>query len=144
MQAYLNRIHRYNPVYNAIVSMVDDDELLRQAGDADRALARGEYRGWMHGMPHAVKDLSAVEGIRYTSGSPLFADRIADSDSNLAARLRAAGAIFIGNSSGLQQGLPRLFRFLLLIPNDCSQRVCRQILPTLLRANCLKLFDKEV
>ncbi len=45
MQAYLNRIHRYNPVYNAIVSMVDDDELLRQAGDADRALARGEYRG---------------------------------------------------------------------------------------------------
>ena len=99
MQAYLNRIHRYNPVYNAIVSLVDDDELLRQAGDADRALARGEYRGWMHGMPHAVKDLSAVEGIRYTSGSPLFADRIADSDSNLAARLRAAGAIFIGKTN---------------------------------------------
>ena len=56
MQAYLERIHRYNPVYNAIVSMVDDDELIRQAKLADSALARDEYWGWMHGMPHAVKD----------------------------------------------------------------------------------------
>ena len=39
MQAYLKQIHRYNPVYNAIVSMVEDDSLLDQARDADRALA---------------------------------------------------------------------------------------------------------
>ena len=63
MQAYLRRIHRYNPAYNAIVSMVDDDTLLAQARDADQALARGEYRGWMHGMPHAVKDLVPVAGL---------------------------------------------------------------------------------
>ena len=42
MQAYLQRIHRYNPVYNAIVSMADDDVLIRQAEMADEALARGE------------------------------------------------------------------------------------------------------
>jgi len=42
MQAYLDRIHRYNPVYNAIVSMVSDDELLRQAQEANQALARNE------------------------------------------------------------------------------------------------------
>ena len=99
MQAYLDHIHRYNPVYNAIISMVDDDELFSQAREADRALARGEYRGWMHGMPHAVKELAAVKGMSYTSGSPIFADRIADSDSDLAARLRAEGAIFIGKTN---------------------------------------------
>ena len=104
MQAYLDHIHRYNPVYNAIVSMVDDDELFSQAREADRALARGEYRGWMHGMPHAVKDLAAVKGMRHTEGSLIFADRIADSDSDLAARLRAEGAIFIGKTNAPEFG----------------------------------------
>ena len=104
MQAYLDHIHRYNPVYNAIISMVDDDELFSQAREADRALARGEYRGWMHGMPHAVKDLAAVKGMRHTEGSLIFADRIADSDSDLAARLRAEGAIFIGKTNAPEFG----------------------------------------
>lgn len=45
MQAYLERIHRYNPVYNALVSMLDDDQLLAQAKEADSALDRGEYWG---------------------------------------------------------------------------------------------------
>ena len=99
MQAYLTRIHTYNPVYNAVISMVDEDVLLNQALEADQALSRGEYRGWMHGMPHAVKDLSAVAGLPYTDGSPIFANRIAQTDSDKAARIRAAGAIFIGKTN---------------------------------------------
>jgi hypothetical protein len=43
MQAYLDRIHTYNPIYNAIINMVDDDVLLNQALAADQALARGNY-----------------------------------------------------------------------------------------------------
>ena len=105
MQAYLQHIHSYNPVYNAIVGMVDDDSLMNQAREADQALARGSYRGWMHGMPHAVKDLTPVAGLRYTSGSPMFADRIADTDSALVARIRAAGAIFIGKTNTPEFGL---------------------------------------
>lgn len=105
MQAYLRHIQRYNPVYNAIVAMVDDDELLSQARAADQALARGEYRGWMHGMPHAVKDLTPVAGLRFTSGSPLFADRIADRDSEMVARIRSQGAIFIGKTNTPEFGL---------------------------------------
>lgn len=105
MQAYLQHIHRHNPVYNAIVGMADDDDLLRQARDADEALARGAYRGWMHGMPHAVKDLMPVAGLRYTSGSPMFADRVAETDSGLAARLRGEGAIFIGKTNTPEFGL---------------------------------------
>ena len=105
MQAYLARIHRYNPVYNAIVSLVDDDDLLAQALDADQALARNQYRGWMHGMPHAVKDLTDVAGMRTTSGSPIFANRIAENDSLLVSRIRNQGAIFIGKTNTPEFGL---------------------------------------
>lgn len=99
MQAYLDRIHTYNPVYNAIVSMVDDDDLLAQAAEADQALARGEYQGWMHGMPHAAKDLVPVAGLVHTDGSLMFADRLAQDDDPIVARMRNAGAIFIGKTN---------------------------------------------
>jgi len=105
MEAYLVRIHRYNPTYNAVVSMVADDALLAQARDADQALSRGDYRGWMHGMPHAVKDLAAAAGLRYTNGSPIYADRVATTDSPFVARMRAHGAIFIGKTNAPEFGL---------------------------------------
>lgn len=105
MQAYLQQIHRYNPVYNAVVGLVADDLLLEQARESDQALARGEYRGWMHGMPHAVKDLTPVAGLLYTSGSPLYADRIADTDASFVTRLRNNGAIFVGKTNSPEFGL---------------------------------------
>ncbi len=105
MTAYLDYIHRVNPAYNAIVSMVDDASLMAQARTADAELARGQYRGWMHGMPHAVKDLTAVKDLRFTSGSPMFADRIATQDSAMVARLRRQGAIFIGKTNTPEFGL---------------------------------------
>lgn len=105
MQAYLRHIHTYNPVYNAIVSLVDDDELIRQANAADQALSRAEYWGWMHGLPHAAKDLTAVAGLTFTSGSAVYADRIAQTDSRLVASVREAGAIFIGKTNAPEFGL---------------------------------------
>lgn len=105
MQAYLERIHRYNPVYNAIIGMVADDELLAQAETADAELARGEYRGWLHGMPHAVKDLTPAAGLLYSQGSPLFRDRIAEEDGAVAASIRGQGAILIGKTNVPEFGL---------------------------------------
>ena len=105
MQAYLERIAKYNPVYNAIVSLQDPEQLLQQAAKADAELARGEYRGWMHGMPHAVKDLSDVRGILTTSGSPILKDNVAGADSIFVERLRNAGAIFIGKTNVPEFGL---------------------------------------
>ena len=99
MQAYLDRIHRYNPTYNAIVSMVEDDVLLQQAAIADRELDKGEYRGWMHGMPHAVKDSKDVKGMPTSKGSPIFAGTIADDDNIVVARIRRQGPIFIGKTN---------------------------------------------
>ncbi len=99
MQSYLAKIHRYNPTYNAIVSLLEDDVLLQQASEGDKALQRGEYWGWMHGMPHAVKDLADAKGLASSYGSPLFAGTIAKEDSFHIARIRAQGAIFIGKTN---------------------------------------------
>lgn len=105
MQAYLQHIHRYNPVYNAIVSMAEDDVLLSQAEGADQALARGEYWGWMHGMPHAVKDLADVRGFPTSRGSTIYAGQMADDDSFMIGRIRRQGPIFIGKTNAPEFGM---------------------------------------
>jgi amidase len=105
MMAYLERIHRYNPTYNAIVSLANDDTLLGQAEDADKALGKGEYWGWLHGIPHAVKDLSDVRGFITSAGSPLFSRTLATKDSLPIKRIRDAGAIFIGKTNTPEFGL---------------------------------------
>jgi len=99
MQAYLARIDRYNGVYNAIVSRRDPDELLVAARAADTELARGIDRGWLHGLPHAVKDLANVKGLPTSSGSPLVAGTMPEEDDLHVARIRAAGAIFVGKTN---------------------------------------------
>jgi amidase len=99
MAATLERIGRENPRLNAIVSLRDGEVLLAEAAERDAELARGERRGWMHGLPHAVKDLEETAGIVTTAGSPLFAQFVPEADSELVRRIRAAGAIVIGKTN---------------------------------------------
>ena len=105
MTAYLAQIERYNPVLNAIVALRDREELLAEARQRDDELAAGHSRGWMHGFPHAVKDLAAARGLPHTSGSRIFADRVAEADDRYVARIRAAGAVIIGKSNTPEFGL---------------------------------------
>ena len=105
MLAYLKQIEDYNPALNAIVGLRSHDELVSEARARDAELSRGVDRGWMHGMPHAFKDLLAVRGLPYTMGSPVFADRIAEADDLVAKRIRAAGAIVIGKTNTSEFGL---------------------------------------
>lgn len=100
MVAYLDRIATENPAINAIVSLRDRDALLTEARAADDA----SPSGWLHGLPFAVKDLCATKGLRTTWGSPLFADFIPAKDDLLAARMRAAGAVFIGKTNTPEWG----------------------------------------
>ncbi len=105
MQAYLARIALLNPQYNALVSLRDGEVLLAQAKNYDDELARGKYRGWMHGFPHAVKDLADAEGFITSSGSPIFRNNVALADSIHIARIKDAGAIIIGKSNVPEFGL---------------------------------------
>ena len=104
MVAYLKRIHALNPKINAIVSLRPEDELLAEARVADRERAAGRSRGWLHGMPIAIKDLSEVAGIVCSYGSPLFRDFVPDFDEIQVARIRAAGAIIIGKTNTPEWG----------------------------------------
>lgn len=96
MQVYLARIARFNPTYNAIVSLRPDDELLAEADACDAQLARGASRGWLHGVPQAIKDLANAAGLPTTLGSPLMKHFIAPEDGLMAARMKGAGCIVIG------------------------------------------------
>lgn len=105
MQAYLARIASLNGSYNAIVSMLDNDALLDEAKKADVELDNGRYRGWLHGVPHAVKDLANAKGLKTSQGSRIFAGTVADSDTLFVSRIRQAGAIFIGKTNVPEFGL---------------------------------------
>jgi amidase len=105
MNAYLDHIERLNPRVNAIVSLQDREGLLRQAKERDEQLAHGEYMGWMHGFPQAIKDLAATKGIRTTRGSPLFKDDVPQVDAVFVERMKRAGSIIIGKTNTPEFGL---------------------------------------
>lgn len=105
MTAYLAHIDAVNPRVNAIVSRQPTDALLEQADACDRELALGAYRGWLHGIPQAIKDLSATAGIATTFGSPLCADQVPARDGLMVERMKAAGAIVIGKTNTPEFGL---------------------------------------
>ena len=101
MRATLDRIDARNPRVNAIVSLRDRDSLLAEARAAD-----GRPRsGWLHGLPMAVKDLANVAGLPTSMGSPILAGQVARRDDLVVARMRAAGALFIGKTNTPEFGL---------------------------------------
>jgi amidase len=105
MTAYLDHIDRLNPRVNAIVALQDRAKLFAEAREKDDQLMRGGPAGPLHGFPFAVKDLAPVKGISMTMGSPILRDNVPAADSVMAARLRAAGAVFVGKTNTPEWGL---------------------------------------
>jgi amidase len=98
VSAHLARIEAVNPALNAIVTL-DPERSLREAAWADRAVARGEPLGPLHGVPAGFKDTHDTAGMRTTYGSPLFAGHVPTADDPVVARVRAAGAVTIGKTN---------------------------------------------
>ncbi|HLE42453.1 MAG TPA: amidase [Methylomirabilota bacterium] len=98
MQVHLDQIARLNPKINAIVTM-DPEQALRQAKEVDAAVARGEARGALAGLPIGVKDLLLTKGMRTTYGSVIYKDLVPDQDALLVERERAAGGIILGKTN---------------------------------------------
>ncbi|TDR53299.1 amidase [Halomonas ventosae] len=105
MEAYLKHIESLNPVVNAIVSLKQPQELFKEAHQCDIEISKGNSRGWLHGIPLAIKDLSSTYDIKTTLGSPLFKDQIPSADSFMVSRIRNSGAILIGKTNTPEFGL---------------------------------------
>ncbi len=95
VEAYLDRIEALNPKLYTYLT-VCRDEALQAARESEQALARGEYRGPMHGIPVAVKDQLHTAGIRTTFGTPIFKDFVPNEDATVITNLKSAGAILLG------------------------------------------------
>lgn len=94
----LERIAALQPTLNAFISVVAEPAF-EAAHRAEREIMGGGWRGPLHGLPFAVKDLILTEGVRTTMGSQLFADNVPSADAVSVARLKAAGAILIGKTT---------------------------------------------
>ena len=95
VRAFISRIERFNPQLNAFIT-VTAEQALQQAREAEAEIQRGRWRGPLHGMPLALKDLIDTAGIRTTAASAVFKDRIPTEDAEVVRRLKAAGAVLLG------------------------------------------------
>ena len=93
-EMYLARLKRYDPVLKAVITLTED-RARRQAKAADDEIARGHYRGPLHGIPWGAKDLLAVKGYKTTWGAGPYRDQMIDADATVVQRLDAAGAVLV-------------------------------------------------
>jgi aspartyl-tRNA(Asn)/glutamyl-tRNA(Gln) amidotransferase subunit A len=94
VEAFLARIADLDPNLNTYIT-VDEDGARAQAREAEAGLARGET-GPLAGVPLAIKDVLATQGLRTTCGSRILENFVPPFDATVCTRLRQAGAVFLG------------------------------------------------
>jgi aspartyl-tRNA(Asn)/glutamyl-tRNA(Gln) amidotransferase subunit A len=97
-RACLARIERLNPTLNAFIT-VTAEAAVAAARAAEAEIQRGNWRGPLHGLPVALKDLIDTAGVRTTAASALVAERVPAHDAEVVRRLKAAGAVLIGKTN---------------------------------------------
>ena len=91
---YLRRLERFDPQLHAVVSLTPE-RARAQARAADEEIARGSYRGPLHGIPWGAKDLLATRGYRTTWGAGPYREQTVDADAAVVQRLDQAGAVLV-------------------------------------------------
>jgi aspartyl-tRNA(Asn)/glutamyl-tRNA(Gln) amidotransferase subunit A len=94
----LERIEKVNPALNAFIT-VTGESALAEARAAEDEIFRNEWRGPLHGIPLALKDLIDTVGVRTTAASALFQNRVPNEDAEVVRRLRQAGAVILGKNN---------------------------------------------
>ena len=97
VQAHLERIAKFNPRTNSFITVMEE-EALESAHIAEREIMGGHYRGILHGIPIALKDLFWTKGVKTTAGSKILADFLPQEDSSVGRHLQAAGAVCVGKT----------------------------------------------
>jgi len=93
-EMYLARLHRYNDTLNFVVTFLDD-VARAQAKQADAEIAAGKYKGPLHGIPWAAKDIISVKGYKTTWGTAPLKEQMLDYDASVVEMLRDAGAVLL-------------------------------------------------
>ncbi len=97
-QDRLGRIERLNPALNAFITVMGESALA-EARQAEAEILRGGWRGPLHGVPVALKDLIDTSGVRTTAASALYKDRVPDRDAEVVRRLQQAGVVIVGKNN---------------------------------------------
>ena len=97
-RACLDAIERRSPELNAFIT-INAESAITEARRAEAEIAQGNWRGPLHGIPIALKDILDTAGTRTTAASNVFRDRIPSEDAEVVRRLKAAGAILIGKTN---------------------------------------------
>src|SRR5512138_1898137 len=100
-QAYLARSEKIGARLNAYATLTRD-LAMKQAQQADAEIKAGKYRGPLHGIPYAAKDLMAVRGYPTSWGARPFANQKFDSDAAVVQKLQQAGAVLIGKAAMIE------------------------------------------
>jgi aspartyl-tRNA(Asn)/glutamyl-tRNA(Gln) amidotransferase subunit A len=109
-ESYLERSDRLGPKLNAYVT-ITRELALQQARAAEKEIAAGKYRGPLHGIPYAAKDLLAVKGYPTTWGAKPYANQTFDYNATVIERLNDAGAVLIGKAAMIELAGGMNYRF---------------------------------
>ncbi|MGZ3757591.1 MAG: amidase [Mucilaginibacter sp.] len=95
---YLERLKKYTPILHCVIELTDTIAIA-QAKKADAEIAKGIYRGPLHGIPYGIKDLFAVKGTHTTWGTPPYKNQVINETSFVAKQLEKAGAVLVAKLS---------------------------------------------
>src|SRR5579862_2324446 len=109
-QLYLDRSAKLGPKLNAYARLTPETAI-EQAKAAEKEIQHGHYRGPLHGIPYAAKDLLAVKGIPTTWGAKPYADQVFQYDATVIEHLNRVGAILIGKAAMIELAGGMGYRF---------------------------------
>jgi len=109
-QAYLDRSQKFGPRFNAYARLTPEIAL-EQAKAAEKEIHRGHYRGPLHGIPYAAKDLLAVKGVPTTWGAKPYANQVFDYNATVIDHLNRVGAVMLGKASMIELAGGMGYRF---------------------------------
>src|SRR5436190_52151 len=109
-QIYLDRSQKLGPRFNAYAHLTPEIAL-EQAKAAEKEIQRGHYRGPLHGIPYAAKDLLAVKGLPTTWGAKPYADQVFDYNATVIDHLHGVGAVMVGKASMIELAGGMGYRF---------------------------------
>jgi aspartyl-tRNA(Asn)/glutamyl-tRNA(Gln) amidotransferase subunit A len=119
-KAYLERSEKLGPKFNAYARLTPEIAL-EQATAAEKEIGRGHYRGPLHGIPYAAKDLLATKGIPTTWGAKPYENQIFDYDATVIENLRRAGAILLGKAAMIELAGGMNYRFASASPQGAAK-----------------------